>query len=198
MIPPRSLVSRVYWASPSEILSRSFESISWRKPVRRRPVDVDLSHVRDVERPAVGANGPVLLDHARILDRHLVAGEGHHPRAEREVARVERRALERRGLHGRDSIHWSGCVPTVEDFGHLRADSLLGAACRLLRVQSSLRKLGMSISTSGDARRLERRAHRLDAPRLRRVAGADAPPKPVAIAVTRRSRPSSRRSRRRR
>ena len=67
--------------------------------LRRRPVDVDLSHVRDVERPAVGTDCPMLLDHARVLDGHLVARERHDPRAECDVARVERRALERRGLH---------------------------------------------------------------------------------------------------
>ena len=53
--------------------------------------------------PAVGPNSAVLLDDARVLDGHLVAGEGHHARAERDVALVERRARERRGLHGGDS-----------------------------------------------------------------------------------------------
>ena len=78
------------------------------KGVSRRPVDVDLAHVRDVERAAVGADRAMLLDDARVLDGHLVPGERHHPRAERDVARVERRALERRGLHGRDSIERGG------------------------------------------------------------------------------------------
>ena len=67
--------------------------------LRRRPVDVDLSHVRDVERPRVGADCFVLGDHALVLHRHLVAGEGHHARAERDVARIQRRAQERR-FHG--------------------------------------------------------------------------------------------------
>ena len=76
--------------------------------VRGRPVDVDVAHVRDVEGAAVRAHRAMLLDHAGVLDGHLVARERHHPRPERDVARVERRALERRGLHACDSIrsHW--------------------------------------------------------------------------------------------
>ena len=67
--------------------------------LRRRPVDVDLAHVRDVERPGVRSNGPVLGDDALVLHGHLVAGERHHARAERDVALVQRRAQERR-FHG--------------------------------------------------------------------------------------------------
>ena len=67
--------------------------------LRGRAVDVDLAHVRDVERSRVGSNGPVLGDDALVLDGHLVAGEGHHARTERDVALVERRAQERR-FHG--------------------------------------------------------------------------------------------------
>ena len=46
--------------------------------------------------PASRANRLVLLDDALVLDGHLVAGEGHHARAERDVALEERRALQRR------------------------------------------------------------------------------------------------------
>ena len=74
----------------------SFESIACRNAWARRPVDVDLAHVRDVEGAGVAANGLVLLDDALVLDGHLVAGEGHDPRAERDVAIEERRAPQRR------------------------------------------------------------------------------------------------------
>jgi hypothetical protein len=33
----------------------------------------------------------VLRDHALVLDGHLPAGEGHHPRSRLDVAAVERR-----------------------------------------------------------------------------------------------------------
>ena len=68
--------------------------------LRGRAVDVDLAHVRDVERAGVGSNRLVLGDDALVLDGHLVAGEGNHARAERDVALVERRAQERR-FHGK-------------------------------------------------------------------------------------------------
>ena len=63
--------------------------------VRARSFDLDLAHVRDVEHAGVDANRPVLLDHPFVLNGHLPAGEGHHPRAERDVTIVERRPLQR-------------------------------------------------------------------------------------------------------
>src|SRR5581483_11952196 len=36
--------------------------------VRTGPLDVELAHVRDVEDAGVAAHGPVLLDHAGVLD----------------------------------------------------------------------------------------------------------------------------------
>ena len=62
----------------------------------RGPLDVQLSHVRDVERAGVGADGEVLGDDALVLDRHLPAGERHHPRAGRDVALVQRRPAQGR------------------------------------------------------------------------------------------------------
>ena len=62
---------------------------------RMGPFDVDLAHVRDVEDAAVLAHGAVLGDDALVLHGHLPAGERHHPRAERDVALVERRAEQR-------------------------------------------------------------------------------------------------------
>ena len=67
--------------------------------LRRRPVDVDLAHVRDVEGAGVRPDGLVLRDDTLVLDGHLVAGERHHARAELDVARVEGRTQERR-FHG--------------------------------------------------------------------------------------------------
>ncbi len=94
---------RVLGLSVVETLSRSFESISCRKACAAGPSTWISPMCETSKAPAVGADGPVLLDDALVLDGHLVAREGHHARAERDVARVERRALER-GLHGRDSI----------------------------------------------------------------------------------------------
>ena len=74
----------------------SFDSIAWRNACAARAVHVDLAHVRDVERAGIAPNGLVLLDDALVLDGHLVAGEGHHARAERDVAIEERRAHQRR------------------------------------------------------------------------------------------------------
>ena len=67
--------------------------------LRRGPVDVDLAHVRDVEGAGVRPNGLVLGDDTLVLDRHLVAGERHHARAELDMARVQGRTQERR-FHG--------------------------------------------------------------------------------------------------
>ena len=64
-------------------------------------VDLELAHVRDVERAGVLAHRPVLLDHALVLDGHLPAGERHHPRPEGDVAVVQRGAAER--------LHRGGC-----------------------------------------------------------------------------------------
>ena len=95
MIPPVSFVSSVYCASPGASLSMSFESVACSSVARRRPLDLDLAHVRDVEDAGVGAHGPVLRDHALVLDGHLPAGERHQSRAGRDVAVVERRPAER-------------------------------------------------------------------------------------------------------
>jgi len=62
---------------------------------RRRPLDLDLPHVRDVEDARVRADHFVLLDHALVLDRHLPARERDHPGAEDDVTVVERRAAKR-------------------------------------------------------------------------------------------------------
>ena len=59
-----------------------------------------LAHVRDVEDPGRGAHGADLVDHARVLDRHLEPGERHDPPAESPMAVEERRALQRVGHRG--------------------------------------------------------------------------------------------------
>jgi hypothetical protein len=66
---------------------------------RPRPLDLELPHVRDVERARVRAHSPVLGDDALVLDRHLPAGERHEARAKRDVALVEGRPQQ--GLHRR-------------------------------------------------------------------------------------------------
>ena len=57
-----------------------------------RAFDVDLAHVRDVEDAAVAPDGEMLGDHALVLDGHVPACERHHPRAEGDVAIVQRGA----------------------------------------------------------------------------------------------------------
>ena len=57
-----------------------------------RAFDVDLAHVRDVEDAAVAPDGEMLRDHTLVLDGHVPACERHHPRAEGDVAIVQRGA----------------------------------------------------------------------------------------------------------
>ena len=94
-MPPSSFVSSVYWASPSAEPVEVVREERLQELARRRPLDVELAHVRDVEDAAVLAHGAVLRDDALVLHGHLPAGEGHHARACREVALVERRPQKR-------------------------------------------------------------------------------------------------------
>ena len=56
----------------------------------------DLPHVRHIEQPRCRAGVEVLLEDAdRIMDRHLVAGERRHARAEFNMQRIKRRAQRR-------------------------------------------------------------------------------------------------------
>ena len=75
--------------------------------LRVRALDLELTHVRDVEDAAVRADGPMLFEHAGVLHRHVPAGERHHPCAERHVT-VMKRCL-RKGLHGRGCYSLSRC-----------------------------------------------------------------------------------------
>ena len=97
MIPPSSFVSSVYCARPPRAATTSFESSALEELARLRPFDLDLAHVRDVEDAGIRPHGPVLGDHALVLDRHLPAGERNDPRARRDVPLVQRRPAE--GLH---------------------------------------------------------------------------------------------------
>src|SRR5215469_681678 len=57
----------------------------------------NLPHMRDVEEPCLRPGMKVLAEDAGgVLDRRLVAGKRHHPRAELAVESVKRRPLERR------------------------------------------------------------------------------------------------------
>ena len=95
MIPPASFVSSVYCASPTSSRETSFESRPWSSSARRRALDLDLAHVRDVEDAGVGPHRPVLGDHALVLHRHLPAGERDEPPAGLDVLVVEGRAAKR-------------------------------------------------------------------------------------------------------
>ena len=77
----------------------SFESIDCRNACAVGPSTWISPMCETSKAPASRANGLVLRDDALVLHGHLVACEGHHARAERDVALVERRPLERR-FHG--------------------------------------------------------------------------------------------------
>ena len=65
-----------------------------RQVPRPRP-QRDLAHVADIEQPRGAARVQMLLPNPhRELQRHLVAGEGHHSRTKRPVHTVERRLLD--------------------------------------------------------------------------------------------------------
>ena len=67
---------------------------------RCRSLEVELSHVREVEEARGLAHGAVLGHDPGVLDGHLVARERHHARAETAVLFVERRAPQSRvGRH---------------------------------------------------------------------------------------------------
>ena len=69
-----------------------------------RSCDPHGPEMRHVERDRVLAASAVLLEHARVLDRHLPAAERRHARAERAVLGVERAVTQRRVSlgHGRE------------------------------------------------------------------------------------------------
>ncbi len=58
-------------------------------------LDDDLAHVGHVEEAGGGAGLQMFLhDAGRILHRHVIAGEGHHAGAERQMQRMQRGFLE--------------------------------------------------------------------------------------------------------
>ena len=71
-----------------------------------RPLDVELPHVRDVERSCPRAYREVLVDHPVVLDRHLPARERDEARARGDVPIVERRPTECR-VHGRKTSRFA-------------------------------------------------------------------------------------------
>ena len=72
---------------------------------RGAALDFDLAHVADIEQAGGVANRVVLVHDPAILDWHLPATELDHPRAQGDVAIVERRSFElRRGCQWRASF----------------------------------------------------------------------------------------------
>ena len=98
--PPRLVrqqrVLRLAGCDLVEIVRQQALQVGVRVPAEHRIA----SHVRDVEDANATPHGPVLLDHASVLDGHRPAGERHHARPEGNMARVQRRLPQGRG-HGR-------------------------------------------------------------------------------------------------
>ena len=99
MMPPRSFVSSVYWASPGAIRPRSFESSDCRSSAARGPSTSISPMCETSKTPQSLAHGAVLGDDAFVLHRHLPACERDHARAGRDVLLEEGRPPER--LHPR-------------------------------------------------------------------------------------------------
>ena len=74
--------------------SRSFESADWRRSRARGPSTSNSPMCETSNDAGVGPHGAMLLDHARVLHRHLPARERDELRAERDVPVVQRRAGE--------------------------------------------------------------------------------------------------------
>ena len=94
MIPPSSSSSSEYlgFMSAAALKSPGMQRLERRVDVAA--VDQQLAHVADIEQAGIFA-GPQMLGHdAFILDRHLIAGERHHPPALRAMPRVERQLAE--------------------------------------------------------------------------------------------------------
>ena len=86
-------------------------------------LDPQLAHVRQVEQPGPLADGAVLLEDGRVLDRHPPAGEVDHPGAEGLVSGRQRRLVGRaRGVlaHEAASARSSGEVPVTAPATMLR------------------------------------------------------------------------------
>ena len=113
MIPPvlvrEQRVLRLAGRDPVEVVREE----ALQQLERARAFDLDLAHVGDVEHAGVGANRAVLLDDALVLHRHLPAGEGDHPRAERDVPVVKWCALKR--LRHAEPILVTGLAPSRGD-----------------------------------------------------------------------------------
>ena len=93
-----------------------------------RPANLELAHVADVEQTDARADRHVLgRDARRILDRHEIAGKGHHLGAERDVDVRQRRAPER------SARAWAGAVARA---WRCRTWSRRGSGSGLLRLDS--------------------------------------------------------------
>ena len=71
---------------PGGIVAR--ERLDEREGVPAR--DLDLAHVADVEQASSGPHRQVLVGDAGVLDRHVPAGELHHPAAAGSMPGIER------------------------------------------------------------------------------------------------------------
>ena len=80
---------------------------------RARPLDHNLSHVRDVEEPGARADRLVLFDDPRVLDGHLPSREGHDARAVVEVRRVQRSPPENLSLAGHGYLSATTCAAAL-------------------------------------------------------------------------------------
>src|SRR4029079_14766954 len=168
---------------------------------RHRAFDVQLSHVRDIERAGVRPDGEMLGDDARVLHGHLPPRERHHARPRCDVAFVEGRSAQG-DAHGRDNSRSTARPFDSRVARRTRTTPALNRHERHLprgwSPGQSRRKLGTSMSVSSsrgrgsklgtdDSDELAADVTDAGSTRLRR---GRPPPKPVAITVTRTSSPS--------
>ena len=97
--------SSVYWAWPAPIRARSLDSIALRELERPRPAQLELAHVRHVEEPAAVRTARCSSITPSVRDRHLPAGEVHHPGSRRHVTVVERGSAKALRLHTGGAVY---------------------------------------------------------------------------------------------
>ena len=99
IVPPSGAQSRVYCAWPSRRRAAELVSAPLQQLQRARPRDLEFAHVTEVENTCAGADSPMLLDDAAVLNRHFEAREVGHSRAELQMFSEQDSALRETHRH---------------------------------------------------------------------------------------------------